>query len=94
LFGAVIVLQSQLRQHTGITVARELFQQQYKSNNMPLLTILIVIIAVGVLLWLINNYIPMDRKIKSILNVVVVIVLVIWLLQAFGILSSLKSIRV
>jgi hypothetical protein len=36
----------------------------------------------------------MDRKIKSILNVVVVIVLVIWLLQAFGILSSLKSIRV
>jgi hypothetical protein len=61
---------------------------------MPLLTILIVIIAVGVLLWLINNYIPMDRKIKSILNVVVVIVLVIWLLQAFGILSSLKSIRV
>ena len=61
---------------------------------MPLLTVLVVIIAVGILLWLINTYIPMDRKIKSILNVVVVIVLVIWLMQAFGILSSLKSIKI
>jgi hypothetical protein len=61
---------------------------------MPLLTVLVVIIVVGILLWLINTYIPMDRKIKSLLNVVVMIVLVIWLLQAFGILSSLKNIKV
>jgi len=61
---------------------------------MPLLTILIVLIVVGVILWLVNTYIPMDRKIKNILNVVVVIVVVIWLLQAFGLLSSLKSLRV
>jgi len=61
---------------------------------MPLLTILIVLVVVGVLLWLINNYIPMDRKIKNILNVVVVIVVVIWLLQAFGVLGSLKNLRV
>ena len=61
---------------------------------MPLLTILIVLVVVGVLLWLINNYIPMDRKIKNILNVVVVIVVVIWLLQVFGVLGSLKNLRV
>jgi hypothetical protein len=61
---------------------------------MPLLTILIVLIVVGVLLWLINNYIPMDRKIKNILNVVVVIVVIIWLLQVFGLLGSLKNLHV
>jgi hypothetical protein len=61
---------------------------------MPLLTILIVLVVVGVILWLINNYIPMDRKIKNILNVVAVIVVVIWLLQVFGVLGSLKNLRV
>ena len=61
---------------------------------MPLLTIVIVLIVVGVLLWLINNYIPMDGKIKSILNAVVVIAVVIWLLQVFGLLGSLEGIRV
>ena len=61
---------------------------------MPILTIVIVLIVVGVLLYLINNYIPMDRKIKSILNIVVVIVLIIWLLKAFGLLSSLGSVKV
>jgi hypothetical protein len=61
---------------------------------MPILTILVVIIVVGVLLWLVNTYIPMDRKIKNILNAVVVIVLVIWLLKVFGVLSSLGSVRV
>ena len=58
---------------------------------MPLLTILIVLVVVGVILWLINNYVPMDRKIKNILNVVAVIVVVIWLLQVFGVLGSLKN---
>lgn len=58
---------------------------------MPFLTIIIVLLVVGVLLWLVNTYLPMDRKIKNILNAVVVIVLVIWLLQAFGLLSSLKN---
>ena len=46
------------------------------------------------LLWLVNTYIPMDGKIKSILNAVVVIAVVIWLLQAFGLLGSLNGIRV
>ena len=61
---------------------------------MPLLTIFIVLIVVGVILWLINNYVPMDRKIKNILNVVAVIVVVIWLLQVFGVLGSLKNLKV
>lgn len=60
---------------------------------MSLITVLIVLIVVGVLLWLVNTYIPMDRKIKNILNIVVVIVLVIWLLKAFGLLDSLKGVN-
>jgi len=60
---------------------------------MSLLTILIVLIVVGVLLWLVNNYLPMDRKIKGILNAVVVIVVVIWLLKAFGLLDSLRNLH-
>ena len=61
---------------------------------MPLITLAVVLIVVGVLLWLVNNYIPMDRKIKNILNIVVVIVVVIWLLQSFGVIGSLDNIRI
>ncbi len=61
---------------------------------MPLLTILLVLVVVGVLLWLVNTYIPMDRKIKNILNVVVVIAVIIWLLKAFGLLDSLKNVNI
>jgi hypothetical protein len=61
---------------------------------MPLVTIVLILIAVGVLLWLVNTYIPMDSKIKGILNAVVVIAVVIWLLQVFGLLGSLTSIHV
>jgi hypothetical protein len=61
---------------------------------MDLLHIIIVLVVVGVLLWLVNTYIPMDGKIKSILNGVVVIAVVLWLLQAFGLLGSLSSIHI
>ncbi len=60
---------------------------------MPLLTILIVLIVGGLLLWLVNNYIPMDRKIRSIFNAVVVIAVVVWLLKVFGIFSFLRDIH-
>jgi hypothetical protein len=60
---------------------------------MSLLTILIVLIVAGVLLWLVNNYIPMDRKIRYILNGVVVIIVVGWLLKVFGVLTYLKNIQ-
>ncbi|HLJ15639.1 MAG TPA: Thivi_2564 family membrane protein [Bryobacteraceae bacterium] len=55
---------------------------------MPLVQIVLVLIIVGVVLWLINQYIPMAASIKSILNAVVVIAVLIWLLNAFGLLSS------
>jgi len=61
---------------------------------MSLLHLVIVLVVVGVLLWLVNNYIPMDGKIKSILNVVVVIGVVLWLLQAFGLLGQLENFRI
>ncbi|WP_319800210.1 Thivi_2564 family membrane protein [Flavobacterium sp. N2820] len=61
---------------------------------MPLINILIVLIIVGFLLWLVNNYIPMDGKIKKIVNIIVLIVVVIWVLKAFGLLSKLTSIQV
>jgi hypothetical protein len=59
-----------------------------------LINVVIVLIVVGVLLWLINRYIPMASSIKSILNAVVVIAVVIWLLKVFGLWSSITNIHV
>jgi hypothetical protein len=61
---------------------------------MPLLQIVMVLIVVGVLLWLINRFIPMQGTIKSILNAVVVIAVVLWLLNVFGLFNSISHIRV
>jgi hypothetical protein len=61
---------------------------------MPLINILIVLVIVGFLLWLVNNYIPMDGKIKKIVNIIVLIVVVIWVLKVFGLLSKLTNIQV
>ena len=61
---------------------------------MPLLQVVLVLIVVGVLLWLVNRFIPMASSIKSILNAVVVIAVVLWLLYIFGLLSSLSNIHV
>ena len=61
---------------------------------MPLIQLVVTLIVVGVLLWAVNNYIPMDGRIKQILNIVVVIAVVLWLLQVFGLLSGLGNIRI
>lgn len=61
---------------------------------MPLLTVIVILIVVGVLMWLVNTYIPMDAKIKQILNVVVVIVVVLWLISLFLPLGAVNNIRV
>lgn len=61
---------------------------------MPLVHIFLVLIVVGVLLWLVNSFIPMARPIKSILNAVAVIFVVLWLLNVFGVLHSVSKIRV
>jgi hypothetical protein len=60
---------------------------------MSLISVLISLVIVGVVLWLINTYIPMDGKIKKILNVVVVIVVILWLLSGFGVFSSMSNIH-
>ena len=61
---------------------------------MPLLTVIIILAVVGVLLWLVNTYIPMDGKIKKILNIVVVVIVIVWLLHAFGAWDYLRGIKV
>ena len=61
---------------------------------MPLMTVVLTLVVVGVLLWLVNTYIPMDAKIKRILNVVVVIATVVWVLNVFGLVASLGNVRV
>jgi len=60
---------------------------------MPLISLVVTLVVVGLLLWLINNFIPMDGKIKQILNVLVIIVVILWLLSAFGVLGHAGSIR-
>jgi hypothetical protein len=56
--------------------------------SMPLINVVLTLIVVGVILWLINAYIPMQATIKKILNIVVVIVVVLWLLYGFGVISG------
>jgi hypothetical protein len=60
---------------------------------MSLVTIVITLVVVGVFLWLINNYIPMDAKIKKILNIAVVVVVLLWLLNVFGVWSHVKDLH-
>lgn len=61
---------------------------------MPLVTLVLTLVVVGVLLWLVNRYIPMQGQIKGILNAVVVIVVVLWLLRVFGLFNYLTQFRV
>ena len=62
--------------------------------NMDLISLIVTLIVVGVLLWMINTYMPIDRKIKQILNVVVVFAVIVWLLNALGLMDSIRGIRV
>ena len=61
---------------------------------MPLMNLVVTLIVVSVLLWLVNTYIPMDAKIKQIMNAVVVIAVILWLLSAFGLIGNVGNIRV
>ncbi|MFH2002016.1 MAG: Thivi_2564 family membrane protein [Planctomycetota bacterium] len=61
---------------------------------MPLIQLVIVLVVVGVVLWVINSYIPMQSTIKKILNVVVIIGVIIWLLSVFGLIGNLSIIRI
>ena len=61
---------------------------------MSLISLAVTLIVIGVLLWLVNTYIPMDGKIKKIINIVVVVVVVLWLLNVFGVMDHVRTFRV
>ena len=61
---------------------------------MSLINLVIVLVVVGVILWLINSYIPMQATIKKILNAVVVIAVIIWLLSVFGVIDNIGNIHI
>jgi len=61
---------------------------------MPLITLVVTLVVVGLILWLINNYIPMSGTIKKVLNAVVLIVVILWLLSVFGLLAPISGIRI
>lgn len=61
---------------------------------MDLLSIVIILIVIGILLWLINTYIPLDPKIRKIINIVVIVVVCIWLLRALGAFVYLREIKI
>lgn len=61
---------------------------------MSLISLIIAIVVVGLLLWVINSFIPMEDRIKKILNVVVIVVLVLWLLKALGVWGALHDVRI
>jgi riboflavin transporter FmnP len=69
-------------------------KHQEGSYTVPLMQVVITLVVVGVLLWLVNRFIPMQATIKSILNGVVVIAVVLWLLNVFGLFQSLSKIRI
>lgn len=56
-----------------------------------MLHVIILLVLIGVALWAVNTYVPMDPKIKNIMNIVVVIAVVLWLLSIFGLLSGLDA---
>ncbi len=61
---------------------------------MSLINVVIILIVIGFALWLVNRYIPMEARIKSILNVVVIIAVILWLLTVFGVLGGVGGIRI
>ncbi len=61
---------------------------------MPLITVVVTLVVVGLILWLINNYIPMNGTIKMILNLVVVIAVILWLLSVFGLMPPLSQLQI
>jgi len=61
---------------------------------MPLIQLVIVLVVIGVILWLVNSYIPMQATIRKIINAVVIIAVILWLLSVFGIIGSISGIHI
>jgi cell division septal protein FtsQ len=67
---------------------------QKRRKSMPLIQLVIVLVVVGVVLWVINTFIPMQRTMKKILNIVVIVAVIVWLLSVFGFIGDLSKIRI
>lgn len=65
-----------------------------RSHNMTLISLIIVLVVLGILMYLINAFVPMDANIKKVLNIAVVVVLILWLIQSLGLLGPIGSIRI
>lgn len=63
-------------------------------HGMPLLQVVVTLIVVGIVLWLVNRFIPMQSTIKSILNGVVVIAVVVWIANLYGLFNSLSRVHI
>ena len=74
-------------------LASQVLRTFQERKNMPLLNIVVALIVVGVALWLINRFIPMASSIKTILNVVVVVAVCVWVLQAVGLWGQISTFR-
>jgi len=61
---------------------------------MPLLHLILILVVIGVILWVVNRYIPMQSTVKRILNVVVIVCVIIWLLSVFGVIGNISALRV
>jgi hypothetical protein len=61
---------------------------------MPIISLIIILVVIGVILWLVNTKIPMDSTIKAIINVVVLIAVLVWLLSVFGVIGSIDTVKV
>ncbi len=70
------------------------FSQTKEAQSLPLVNVVLTLIVAGIILWLINTYVPMAGSIKTILNIVVVVAVCVWVLQAFGLWQSVVSYRV
>jgi hypothetical protein len=66
---------------------------QFRRKPMSLVGIILVLVVVGLIMWMINSYIPMAGAIKSLLNIVVFVVLLIWILQTFGLIGAIPGFR-
>lgn len=62
--------------------------------RMPIVQVVLVLLVVGVLLWAVTTYIPMDKTIKQIIRGVVIIAVIIWLLKVFGVWDQILNIRI
>jgi hypothetical protein len=82
--------------HTPIEDTRPMrcARAKFQEKPMPLISLIIILVAIGVVMWAINTYVPMSPGMKNLLNIVVVIAVVLWLLRVFGVLGSLGAVTV